>query len=109
MNSILTLNWQDKAVAHRIGVMLEQNGYTLTENYDTNGQCVQVWQKGPEATFTGRGIELSLQQAIRRMPAQMLVNMIKGRLAVYMPVDSKDWQIEQAATMLVYDLQGLPG
>jgi hypothetical protein len=109
MNSILTLNWQDKEIAHRIGVMLEQSGYTLTENYDTNGQCVQVWKKEPERTFTGRGIDQTLQESLRRMPAQLLANMIQGRLAVCMPEGTPEHDVAHAALMLVYDLQGLPG
>jgi hypothetical protein len=109
MNSIVTINWQDKEVAHRIGVLLEQSGYTLTENYDASGQCVQTWKKEPEKTFTGRGIDRTLQESLRRMPAELLVSMIQGRLAVCMPAGTSEQDVAQAALMLVYDLQGFPG
>jgi hypothetical protein len=38
-----------------------------------------------------------------------MVAAIKDRLATYMPVGSKDWEVEHAATNLIFDLMGKPG
>lgn len=109
MNSVVIVNWVDTDFAQRVTYSLEKCGYVRSEDYQCAAAQIQVWEKAAAANARGRFLESDPLAPIRLLPVPLMVNAIKDRLAVYMPEGSKDWEIEHAATNLVYDLMGKPG
>lgn len=109
MSSIVIVNWEDKDFAERVCYSLERARYVLTEDYECGATRMQVWEKAPENSQRGRMIGSDPLAPIKLLPLDLMVSAIKGRLAVYMPPGTKDWEIEHAATNLIFDLMGKPG
>jgi hypothetical protein len=109
VNSIVIVNWEDKDVAERIAYSLEKQGFKRTEDYESTGTRIQVWEKEARDNARGRVLSASPLDPIKLLPVDLMVAALKGRLAVYMPEGTKDWEIEHAATNLIYDLMGKPG
>jgi hypothetical protein len=108
VNSIVVLNWKDKDFAERVIYSLEKQGYRRTEDYEGMGAQIQVWEKEARNNLRGETIALDPLAPIKLIPADIMIGRIKDRMAVYMPEGSKDWEIDHAATNIVYDLQGKP-
>jgi hypothetical protein len=109
VNSIVIVNWEDKDFAQRVLYTLERQGYARTEDYECGQAHMQVWHKASGDNAQGRVIDSNPLAPIRLLPQELMVHAIKGRLAVYMPEGTKDWEIEHAATNLIFDLMGKPG
>lgn len=109
MNSVVIVNWVDKDFADRVLYSLEKHGYRRTEDYESAGAQIQVWEKDSRTNARGQVLGSDPLAPIKTLPVDLMVSAIAGRLAVYMPEGTKQWEIEHAATMLVYDLQGKPG
>jgi hypothetical protein len=110
VNSVVIVNWEDKEFAQRVLYSLERQGYVRTEDYECGQAHMQVWQKGAADNQRGRVIENDPLAPIRLLPVEAMVARIKGRLAgAYLPEGTPDWQVEHAATNLIFDLMGKPG
>lgn len=109
MNSVVIVNWEDKDFAQRVLYSLERAGYIRSEDYECGAAHMQVWEKVPENNLRGRMIGSDPLAPIKLLPTALMVATIKDRLAVYMPEGTKDWEIEHAATNLIFDLMGKPG
>jgi hypothetical protein len=109
VNSVVIVNWEDKDFAQRVLFALERQGYVRMEDYECGAAHMQVWEKGAATNLKGRVIGSDPLAPIRALPQDLMVATIKGRLAVYMPEGTKDWEIEHAATNLIFDLMGKPG
>ena len=105
----MIVNWVDADFAQRVLYSLERQGYVRKEDYECSQAQIQVWEKAPENNAKGRVLKSDPLAPIKVLPLNLMVEAIKGRLAVYMPEGTKDWEIEHAATNLVFDLMGKPG
>lgn len=109
VNSVVVVNWVDKDFAQRVLYSLERCGYVRSEDYECGQAHMQVWAKGAADNQNGRVLGSEPLAAIRLLPQELMVAAIKDRLAVYMPEGTPAWEIEHAATMLIFDLMGKPG
>jgi hypothetical protein len=109
VNSIVIVNWVDKEFAQRVLFSLERAGYVRKEDYECGAAQMQVWEKAPENNQRGRMLGSDPLAPIKLLPLELMVAAIKDRLAVYMPQGTPAWEIEHAATNLIFDLMGKPG
>jgi hypothetical protein len=109
VNSVVIVNWEDVEFAQRVLFSLERQGYVRVEDYECGATHMQVWEKGAATNLKGRVIGSDPLAAIRTLPRELMVAAIKGRLAVYMPEGTAEWEVEHAATNLIFDLMGKPG
>lgn len=110
MNSIVIVNWEDKDFAERVLYSLEKQGFKRTEDYESAGAHLQVWEKEGKNNARGRTLGVDPLAPIKFLPVDLMVAKITGRLAgAYMPEGTPAWQIEHMATNLIYDLMGKPG
>jgi hypothetical protein len=111
VNSIVIVNWEDKDVAERIAYSLEKQGFKRTEDYESTGTRIQVWEKEAKDNARGRVLNASPLDPIKLLPPDMMVQAILPRLenAIgHLPGQTPLWT-EHLALNLVYDLMGKPG
>lgn len=106
---MVIVNWEDKDFAQRVLYSLERAGYIRSEDYECSQVHIQAWEKAPGDNLRWRVIENNPLAPIRLLPLALMVEAIKGRLAVYMPEGTQEWEVENAAINLVFDLMGKPG
>ena len=109
MNSVAIVNWEDKEFAERVAYALGRAGYVREEDYESLGVRTTVWTKTAKNNLSGRMIGNDPLEPLRHLPAEVIANCIKSRLATFVPEGTDQWHLDWMATNLAFDLMGKPG